>query len=336
VSELTGSSAATILAAAAKLRENAITDQTYRETPIGLLVGRYLDELRFENYSPATLKERERLLVRFALDFAHRELAEITTDDLRAWLAEWKDAAPNTRAAYVSTIRVFFSWAHERDHIPLDPAAKRLKSPRSKATERRSHAQDTIRQLVLAQNSRRDRVALLLMYWCALRRNELRLVQFRHINLANRVLTVFGKGGTILEQNIPEAVAIELERHILDRRAEPDEYLLHPQRVGRFGSWPLYTEGIVWEDRFRPLSLSGIDKWWQRCVAASGLAHFPMHELRHSAGTHFHETGHDLVATQHFMRHRNPATTAKTYIHLDRARAISEVQRRMPDPLADE
>jgi integrase/recombinase XerC len=333
---LTGSPAAFILAEAAKLREDAITDQVYRETPIGRLVGRYLDEQAFDNYAPATIKERERLLVRFALDHAHRELSELTTEDLRGWLAEWKDAAPNTRAAYVSTIRVFFAWALERDHIPTDPAGKRLKGPRVKDTERRSHSPDTIRRLVLAQDSRRDRVALLLMYWCALRRNELRQVQFRHINLANRVLTVFGKGGKVLEQNIPEPVAIELERHILDRQAQPDEYLLYPQKVGRRGSWPTYTEDVVWENRFSPFTLSGIDRWWQRCVAKAGLPHFPMHELRHSAGTHFHETGHDLVATQHFMRHKNPATTANTYIHLDRVRAISEVQRRMPDPLADE
>jgi hypothetical protein len=36
------------------------------------------------------------------------------------------------------------------------------------------------------------------------------------------------------------------------------------------------------------------------------------------------------------MRHANPATTAKTYVHLDRVRAVADVQRRMADPLDED
>src|SRR5207247_2897060 len=129
-----------------------------------------------------------------------------------------------------------------------DPGRK-LKTPRTTGSERRSHSTARIRKLVTGQDSQRDRVALLLLYWCALRRNELRQVKFRHIDLANRRLTVFGKGGAVLDQNIPEPVALELERHVQDRAPDPDEYLLYPQKVGRRGSWPLYTVDVVWEDR---------------------------------------------------------------------------------------
>lgn len=324
-----------ILALAAELRETAVKDKTYRRTPIGAVAGRYLDELAFNNYAENTILTREQVLAWLSLDFAHRQLDELTRDDLQDFLAEhWRDAAVNTRATNTSAVRTFFEWCHARDLIATDPA-RRIRGPRRKDTERHAHEAAVVRALVTAQPSLRDRVALLLLYWCALRRNELRLVQFRHVDLGNRLLTVFGKGGTVLEQNLPEPLALPLERYMMLRDPAPDEYLLHPQRVGRYGAWPAYTEDVIWEDRLRPMTVSAIAKWWERCVGRTDLVYFPMHELRHTAGTHFHQEGHDLVATQHFMRHVSPATTAQTYVHLDRVRAVAEVQRRMIDPLAE-
>jgi hypothetical protein len=36
------------------------------------------------------------------------------------------------------------------------------------------------------------------------------------------------------------------------------------------------------------------------------------------------------------LRHKSVATTERTYIHLDRVRAVSDVQKRMDDPLKGE
>ena len=311
-------------------------DKTYRSTPIGQLAGRYLDELTFQGYRPKSVDNREGILYHLSIDLAHLQPGEVTQAILQQFLSDrWAGAARNTKASATSAVKVLFAWAHDNDLIPADPA-RRLKAPRDADTERRAHSRATVRTLVVGQDSQRDRVAILILYWCALRRTELRLVQFRHIDLANRLLTVFGKGGTVLEQNLPEAVALALERHIQDRQPHPDEYLLHPQKWGRYGSYPSYTWDVVWEDRRRPFSNDGIGAWWRRCVTKAGLDPFPMHELRHTAGTHLHQESHDLVATQHFLRHRNPATTARTYVHLDRVRAVADVQRRMVDPLQAE
>lgn len=324
---------AMILAAAAELRENAIKDKTYQQTPLGRLVARYLSQLAFDNYSPKTIDVREQILAHLALDLAHVDIDDITPERLREHLAErFGNLAVNTRATASSTVRVFFQWAEDEELIERSPA-RRLRSPRQSDTTRQAHTLDTIRRLIVEQDQRRDRVAILLLYWCALRRNELRLIQWRHIDLARRLITVQGKGRRILEQNIPEPVALEVERYVLDEACQPDEFLLYPQKVGRRGRWPFYIDEVIWENRKAPLSLSGIDSWWRRRVTAAGLDHFPMHEVRHTAATHFHLSGHDLVATQHFLRHKNPATTARVYVHTDRQREIARVQREMTDPL---
>jgi len=60
----------------------------------------------------------------------------------------------------------------------------------------------------------------------------------------NRVLTVHGKGGTTLEQNLPEHVARELELHLLEIAAQPDWYLLTPQKQRRYGQGALARRPI--------------------------------------------------------------------------------------------
>lgn len=342
-SDLTLTVLAAMLANAGGLeafRHEFVDKEAYIHTPIGALAKRYLDALRFDNYSPKTIKNREQTLGWLAFDHPELEADAVTYELLRAFLEDhWRDAAPNTKSFHVSSLRAFFGWAFEYDHVPSNPA-KKLKSPRATDTDRRAHSRSVIKGLIVAQDDRRDRVAIMLMYWCALRRDELRRVQFRHIDLARRVLTVFGKGGTVLEQSISEPLALELERHIQDSQCEADEYLLFPRKVGRRGAWPAYSTETVWEDRLRPYTESGIDRWWQRCRKNAGLDdkdnRMLMHELRHSAGTHMHETGHDLVSTQYFMRHRSASTTQRTYIHLDRVKQVAGVQRLMRDPMAEE
>lgn len=320
------------------LRERYLADKQYLEAPIGALAGRYLDTLRFDGYSPKTIRNREQTLGWLAFD--HETLApeDFTYDLLRSFLERhWATKAANTKAMHVSSLRTFFEWLQDYDHLPSNPARK-LKTPRMADSERRSHPLETINLLVVSQPDRRDQLAILLMYWCGLRRNELRVIQFRHIDLARRVLTVFGKGGRVLEQSIPEEAALMLERHIQDRSAESEEYLLYPRKIGRTGNYPAaYTYEVVWEDKLRPLSESGIDKWFQRCRARAGLdaseSRVVMHELRHTAGTHMQEQGHDLLATQHFLRHKSAAVTERHYIHVDHIQSVARVQRDMPHVL---
>lgn len=320
------------------IREDYVASKEYRDTPIGRALGRYLDDLAFEGYSESTYLNREQTFAWLAFDYPNLEPADVTYDLLRAFLHEhWKDAAANTKAGHVSGLKCGFAWLHDHDLIPTDPARK-LKAPRRTETNRRSHSHEVIRKLVLAQPRRVDRIAILILYWCALRRKELREIQFSHIDLARRVLTVFGKGRRVDEVNIPEPLALELERYIQDHAPEPDEYLLHPHKVGRTGGWPNWIYDVVWEDRRSPLTLSAVDKWFDRCRKRAGLdegeRRVLMHELRHTAGTHAQEAGHDLLATQELLRHRSPATTERTYIHLDRRREVARVQRLMRDPMA--
>ena len=220
------------------VREDYVRDKTYRNHPIGQLGGVYLDQLGFDGYSRSAIDNREQTLAWLTFDYPHLEPAQVTVDLLRAFLAEhWQHAAANTKAGHVSGLRCFFAWAHENDHIPTDPARK-LRSPRRADTERRSHPHETIRRLVVAQDSPRDRVAILMLYWCALRRNELRLVQFRHIDLGRRVLTVFReRRPCVSEQNLPGTVGARARTARPGPRPRPGRVPRSTRAEGRPRRW---------------------------------------------------------------------------------------------------
>ena len=64
---------------------------------------------------------------------------------------------------------------------------------------------------------------LLLLFRLGLRKGELARVQFEHYD--GRQLTVFGKCGKVRYLPVVDGdLRLELERHILDRGPDPDEF----------------------------------------------------------------------------------------------------------------
>ena len=113
---------------------------------------------------------------------------------------------------------------------PVGRPTLAIASPRRRGTERRAHSPDVVRALVLAQPDIRDQVALRLLAQLGLRKNELRLIQYRHLDLAHSTITVFGKGGAVLAVPLVWAdLRLDIESLILERQAQPDHFLLFPK-----------------------------------------------------------------------------------------------------------
>lgn len=205
----------------------------------------------------------------------------------------------------------FFDWAARFDRIGANPVA-RLDRPRKRGVERHAHHPDRLKAIIAAQPDLRDRVAIALMARLGLRKNELRLLRWKDVDLHAGELRVHAKGGGI--HDVPVVYADLLaEIAELSIGTKPGEYLLFPTRVGN-----LPGQGVVREHRDRPMQPSTMHRWWKRCLVQAGAADFPMHELRHSAGTEFMRATGNLELTRMFMRHASVSTTSESYMHLDR------------------
>ena len=138
----------------------AMRDQTYRATPLGTMVGRYMRWLRNEwGATPATCRDYEAILARMCLTLADRELIEVSTDDLREVIDLWSAQSARTRQKVTSVIRSFWGWCEEEAHIAISPAA-RIRRPRAERKVARTLPADARPKLLRSALHPRDRVAL--------------------------------------------------------------------------------------------------------------------------------------------------------------------------------
>lgn len=292
---------------ALRMRDEALVrDKTYQRLPIGGEVKRWLQTLRFEDASQNTLDAYEITGARLALefpDFAGLREFERTGGEgvgLLRWFLDkhWRDSASATRRARLSAVKSLFAWALEEGIIEWNPAEK-IKPPRRRETGRRAHPQELVLELVFSQESLRDRISCQLLGRLGLRKNELRLLQARDINLSTNEIRVRGKGGKVRMVPIGSMRSLreELTFHLLVEGHAPNDYLLHPH-----------------SDRTRPLDPSNVHRWFKRCLEAADLASMPMHELRHTAADHLYRETGDLQAVQMLLGHESIGTT-QAYLH---------------------
>lgn len=324
---------AAMLAFAAQALEDATQDDSYKLTPVGQEIAAYLDRRKAEGVEPHTVANWEVVFSRLALQHAHLALSEFDgragTRKLAAFLERnWGESGPGTFNAYLSVLKSFFKWAYHEEMLERDPTAM-LK--RRRVTEREYQLFDTdeVQRLIQSQPRLRDRCGILLLFDLALRRSELAAIQFKHMNLGENEITVFGKGGSVKRRPFRwEETRLNLERHILERHPHPDEFLLYPEKYGKRGKYPNTRWERIWDDRFRPLRRNGIRGWWMRCEENAGVPHRRQHEARHTAGTEVLRKTGNLELTRIYLRHKTIASTAH-YMHLMESEELAAVFKRL-------
>lgn len=267
--------------------------------------------------------------ITYLLDFTtvrgRTAVAEVTLQDLRAWLAEMASAGMSraTIARRAAAARTFFGWALRAGIVAVDPAA-RLASSRTGSTLPNVLGVEPARQLLDSARDRagdddpiflRDWAALELLYATGVRVGELVGADVGDLDLEARTLRVLGKGSKerIVPLGRPAAEAadrwIALGRPRLEVATSGAALLL-----GRRGN--------------------RLDQRQLRVVVhtASALAGVPdiaPHDLRHSAATHLLEGGSDLRTVQEVLGHASLATTQR-YTHVSAERLRSSFDQAHP------
>jgi integrase/recombinase XerD len=307
--------------------EQAVRDQTWKTEPLGQEARRFLIYLRSaRDASDRTIEDYESVLARFVAEHAHLELADFEGADGAERIVEfvgrhWGDAARGTRRKVLAIFASFFGWAARFDRVAANPMAK-IDRPRRRRTERHAISPDRITAIIAAQPELRDRVALALMARLGLRKNELRLLRWRDLDLERGEIRIRDKGGDVVTMPIVhEDLLRDLATLSLD--ADPDHHLLYPVRIGNVRTADQrHLRGVVRSYPDRPMQPSTMHRWFKRALRQAGAADFNMHALRHAAGDEFRRAGNDLELTRVFMRHKSITTTSDHYMHVDREELI--------------
>ncbi|CAN5192066.1 tyrosine recombinase XerC [soil metagenome] len=300
-------------------------DKTYQSLPLGKHVARYLEYMKVNrDATDRTLEGYEATLGRFAAEHAHLDVTALEgaagAQLVAAFVSRhYGGLAAGTRRKELSILSSFFSYLVRMDVLASNPV-HRLDRPRKKTQRRRAHEPARIRAIIDAQPDLRDRVAISLMARLGLRKSEVRLLRWRDVDLGAGRLTVTQKGGARVDVPVVYPDMLQ-DLATLSVDAQRDDYLLYPVRVGNLNG---QQTAIPFPDR--PMQPSTMHRWWERCLAQASSSHFPMHELRHTAGTEFLRATGNLELTRKFLRHANVATTSESYMHLDDRDLVEAMQ----------
>jgi integrase/recombinase XerC len=294
---------------AAMLREaeeavrQAMRDRTWEPTPIGQQVKSYLRVLRWQSESRNTHDAYEHVLGLLALRHADwGSLEDFCTpagpEYLREFLdAEWGSAAPATKKQRTAILRSFFSWAANERRIPWNPASE-LRGPRIRGrAARQAYPLEVLHTLVNGQETLREQVCVQLLCRLGLRKDELRRLRYRDVDLVRGYILVHGKGAKDELLPLIGSLADDLRLLWAETGAHADDYVLAP--VGRTG----------------PMNPATVHRWFKRCLEAAGLpATVKMHEMRHSAADAVYRQRGDVAMAQMLLRHESLSTT-QAYLH---------------------
>ncbi len=317
------------LADAARMMREAVRDQSYRGTPLGTMVGRYVRWMRNEyGATPATVRDYEAILARMALALADKEPIEVSIEDLRDVIDLWSVRSARTRQKVTSVIRSFWAWMEEQGHIAISPAA-RIRRPRAERRVARVLPLDARPRLLTQAKHPRDRLGLFCLLVLGLRRGELAGIRIRDFDAQRGVLRVFGKGRK--ERLLPLRGPILAEVRLLlvtdlphvGRPPEPDDYLLYPVRklaAGKGSEGQLVRRSVA-APKDRP-SAQSVHRWWYRLAADAGLvgpgvtSGLNMHQARHTFAMELRRVA-GIDAASHALGHADLTTTLGIYGHYD-------------------
>lgn len=325
------------LAEAASIMREAVKDKSYRSTPLGLLVGRYIRWFRNEyGATPESIRDYESILAKMCLRLADKDPLMVDVEDLRELIDErWGDAAAATRAKATSVIRAFWAWAEDEALVPASPA-HRLRRPKKPKKTPTLLPQAADQRLLNAAPTARDRLALLILIDGGVRRAELAGVRVRDLDLARKNLTVvLGKGQKSRVIPIRGRMVLAAEEFLLTplefvgREPEPDDYLLYPEKRNP-------DRVIYWADPKKRCALNTVHRWWYRRCEAAGLvgkgvrSGLNMHRARHTFARDVRREVGDIGMVQQLLGHSDASTTIGLYGNYDETdleRAIEALSR---------
>ena len=253
-----------------------------------------------------------------------KALAEVTTSELRAWLAHLRAGdrplSPRSLSQALSAIRTFHRFLDRRFEAP-NPAIALVRGPRVKPGAPRPVTEDQAVGMIAEPafdpdredwEVARDQAVLTLLYGCGLRISEALSLKRSDAPLG-ATLRILGKGSKTRMVPVLAAVREATDAYLAAAPfvLAPDERLFRARRGGALS--PRHVQATV-----------------QGLRGRLGLpASATPHALRHSFATHLLGAGADLRSIQELLGHASLSTTQR-YTQVNAAALLSAYAKAHP------
>lgn len=182
------------------------------------ILRQYFGTLMIEGKSPKTI-ERYRLAIRMLLDFFGKSIKKITTNDIRYYLAWYKETRHVSGTTLDGMRRVFtacFNWLEMEDYIYKSPARRVARIKKDTKKERELYESE-IEMLAQCCRSIRDRALLEFMYATAARVSEVAGVNIDDVDFEKQSVLLHGKGGKDRISYFTDKAALFLRKYLATR-----------------------------------------------------------------------------------------------------------------------
>ena len=250
-------------------------------------------------------KKQYRMCLENMLFRMRMPLDQITVNHIRLYLHEistnpktgkkLSKATVNQRKAI---IRSFFKWCYEEEYIQKDPSV-RIKEERTDSKPRTAYKDTQIEAMRQACDSPRTRAIVDLLASSGIRVAECAGLNISDVDLDNRELTVFGKGGKWRTAFMDAAAVVSLKAYLQTRDDDSPALFVGSRKPhGR-------------------LSTDAIRRTLHKLSPAAGVEDVIPHRFRHTTATAAIERGMPIESVQVILGHSNISTTLR-YAHVSK------------------
>ena len=269
-------------------------------------------DLELAGRQDSTIRKHDQALQHFGRWCASERLVwhDLHQKQLRIYLRTRKGLSASATGNMFCSLRTFFQWAIDQEHIAVSPATN-LKTPRRATPLPKALNLDDVRQLVnhlgdqTGHTARRNEALILTALYTGLRAKELATLCWNAVDLRAGVIGIH-----LSKMNHGRAVPIHADlSSVLERWKESN---------GGSDTSAVFTMSgqITTSNR--------VGKIMQQVRAASGVQ-FTAHTLRHTFATWALRNSHDLYAVSKALGHQQLAQT-EIYVSADIAMLKSAVQ----------
>ena len=273
----------------------------------------YLEKERI--YSRHTIKAYETDLIQFSRfvkeydgtgSFDVLSVDKKTVQHFVGSLVE-KGLSPKSTGRKLASIKSFFRYLLKHAHVESNPAST-VKAPKQHATLPKFLQKEVLEQILSHSDKddwqlKRDKTILELLYSTGIRLSELVAIDMGDVQIDQKTVKVFGKGGK--ERIVPfggkaaEALGYYLKERNIHLQKDLDNNPLFISKQGL---------------RISPRTVqSRLKKLFDSVAAGSG---FTPHLMRHTFATHLLNHGADIRAVKELLGHASLSST-QIYTHLE-------------------
>ncbi|MEZ7173578.1 tyrosine-type recombinase/integrase [Sporosarcina sp. OR05] len=253
-------------------------------------INMFISAMKIEGLSESTIADYQIELRLFA---AHckKAVAQVTTIDIRNYLASLDGIMTSTVGKKLSVLKSFFGWLVREEVLLRDPTAK-VKLPKKAKRLPKSLSVEELEIVREACETDRERALIEVMYSTGCRLSEVANLKKSDINMQNMSARVVGKGDKERHVYLSYKAMYHLRKYLMGR-LDDCEYLF-----------------VTVRKPIRQMSNASIQREIRIIESRVNISKkITPHVMRHTFAQLSTDAGIDLADLQQLLGHSDPATT---------------------------